>query len=163
MEARRLTLTDAAIARALRLQGLKDHPADFGADFASEAALSEEAFRANFQTVEWFGVFDGGALVGCAVLRIPTMVKLQHNGWIHGMYVAPQARGTDAGQALVAAIEARAREAGLTILKLLATVSNARARRFYEKCGFVLYGVEPDSHRVDGVSYDSVEMAKRLS
>jgi GNAT superfamily N-acetyltransferase len=162
MQARRLTLADIDAARALRFRGLREHPRDFGAALEDEAAQSPEDWARSFQAVEWYGVERDGALVGCAILRIPAMAKLKHNGWIHGMYVAPEARGTPAGGLLIAAIEARARGAGLSILKLLATSENARAVRFYEKCGFVTYGLEPDSHRVDGVSYDSVEMMKRL-
>jgi ribosomal protein S18 acetylase RimI-like enzyme len=162
VEARRLTLADAAAARALRLRGLIDHPRDFGAAYEDEAAQSAEEFARNFQAVEWFGVWREGALVGCAILRIPTMTKLNHNGWIHGMYVAPEARGTPAARLLVEAIEVRARDSGLAILKLLATADNTRAVRFYEKCGFARYGLEPASHLVDGVMYDSIEMAKRL-
>jgi GNAT superfamily N-acetyltransferase len=163
VRARRLTLADAPEARALRLRGLQDHPRDFGAAYQDEAAQSPEQFAQNFQAVEWFGVDRNDTLVACAILRIPTMAKLKHNGWVHGMYVAPEARGSAAGRLLIDAIEARAREAGLAILKLLATADNARAVRFYEKCGFVHYGREPASHQVDGVMYDSVEMAKRLS
>jgi GNAT superfamily N-acetyltransferase len=162
MRARSLTHADVEAARALRLRGLQEHPRDFGAAYDDEAAQSRADWARNFQTVEWYGVERDGVLVGCAILRIPTMAKLKHNGWIHGMYVAPEARGTPAGGLLIAAIEERARAVGLGILKLLATSQNARAVRFYEKCGFVPYGLEPDSHRVDGVSYDSVEMMKRL-
>ncbi|MFZ4070875.1 MAG: GNAT family N-acetyltransferase [Caulobacterales bacterium] len=163
MQARQLTLADVDAARALRLRGLQEHPRDFGAAYEDEAALSREEWARNFQAVEWYGVERDGALVACAILRIPAMMKLKHNGWIHGMYVAPEARGTPAGGLLIAAIEARACAAGLGILKLLATSQNARAVRFYEKCGFAAYGLEPDSHRVDGVSYDSLEMMKRLN
>jgi GNAT superfamily N-acetyltransferase len=163
MQARQLTLADVDAARALRLRGLQEHPRDFGAAYEDEAALSREEWARNFQAVEWYGVERDGALVACAILRIPAMMKLKHNGWIHGMYVAPEARGTAAGGLLIAAIEARARAAGLGVLKLLATSQNARAVRFYEKCGFAAYGLEPDSHRVDGVSYDSLEMMKRLN
>lgn len=162
MHARLLTLDDIDALRALRLRGLREHPRDFGADYAEEAAQSRDDFVRGFHAVDWFGAFDAETLVGCAILRIPTMAKLKHNGWIHGMYVAPEARGTPAGRLLIEAMEARARAAGLIILKLLATADNDRAVRFYTKCGFAHYGLEPMSHLVDGAFYDSVEMAKRL-
>jgi GNAT superfamily N-acetyltransferase len=112
--------------------------------------------------VTWFGVERDGALIGCALLRIPPGLKLAHNGWVHGMYVTPEARGRGAAPALMAAIEVAARAANVRILKLLYRAGNERAERFYLKCGFYPYGLEPESHQVEGVVYDSVEMAKRL-
>jgi GNAT superfamily N-acetyltransferase len=163
MEVRRLSVSDLHALRALRLRALKEHPRDFGAAYEDEVGWPEARWRTSLAETIWFGAEQGAALVARAVLRIPGLVKLRHNGWVHAMYVAPEARGSEAGRVLIDAIETAARSEGVAILKLLASEGNDAARRFYEKCGFVQYGLEPDSHRVDGKSYNSVEMLKRLS
>jgi GNAT superfamily N-acetyltransferase len=162
MRVRALTPDDAQPLSALRLRALKDHPRDFGAAYEEEAPWPIEKWRQSLAETRWFGVEREGVLCGCAILRIPTLVKLAHNGWIHAMYIAPEARGAGAGEALIAAIEAFARVQGVLVLKLLATQGNDAAVRLYAKCGFQLYGVEPASHKVDGVLYDSIEMIKRI-
>ncbi len=53
-------------------------------------------------------------------------------GWIDHLYMAPAARGSGVGSALIA--DAKARNAAL---QLWCFAQNAPARRFYEKHGFV--------------------------
>lgn len=160
--ARALTETDAEAVRALRLRGLQDHPLEFGADFYDEAAWPIERWRERLKEVSWVGVEREGALVACAFVRFMTGRKLRHNGWINAMYVAVEAQGAGAGDALMDAIESAARKHGATHLKLYVREGNTRAVAFYRRRGFVPYGIEPDSHIVAGVSYHSLEMCKIL-
>jgi len=163
VRARLLTNADAPRLFALRLRGLKEHPLDFGADHDEEAAWTVAEWAARMMTSLSFGVEDvHGALIAMATLRIPDRVKLKHNGWINAMYVAAEAQGSGAGDAIMDAIEAEARANGVTLLKLYARENNQRAVSFYRRRGFETYGVEPDATVIDGVGYGALEMAKRL-
>jgi len=77
------------------------------------------------------------ALVAEANGRIAAYGLLSRSGTIELLYVAPEARLQGASRALLAEMEARARQLGLSALKLS---SSATARRFYERCGFVPAG-----------------------
>ena len=160
--ARRLTADDAPSLYALRLRALRDHPLDFGAAYEEEAAWGAKAWAARMMSTHWFGVEAGGALIACASLRIPDRIRLKHNGWINAMFVAREAQGAGAAHALMEEIEAFARRAGVSILKLNVRAGNSRAEAFYLRRGFEPFGLEPDSMIVDGVGHASVEMAKRL-
>jgi GNAT superfamily N-acetyltransferase len=162
MRVRRLVPDDWRALSALRLRGLAEHPTEFGADVEDEKVWPEARWRQSLTDMRWFAVEQDGALVGCALLRIPEGRKLRHNGWINAMYVTSEAQGSGAAAALIGAIEADARTAGVSILKLYVRAGNDRARRFYERAGFAAYGCEPASHVVGGIAYDSLEMAKML-
>jgi GNAT superfamily N-acetyltransferase len=159
---RRLKADDWEALRALRLRGLAEHPLEFGAGVEDETPWLEARWRQGLSDLRWFGVARDDALIACALLRVPEGRKLRHNGWINAMYCAAEAQGSAAGDALMAAIEAEARMLGVGVLKLYAREGNARAVRFYERHGFVVYGREPASHVVAGVAYNSVEMARPL-
>lgn len=159
---RRLTPEDWGVLSALRLRGLAEHPLEFGADLDDEKAWPEARWRQSLSEMRWFGATREGALIACALLRVPEGRKLRHNGWINAMYCAVEAQGVGASEALMAAIEADARAVGVGILKLNVRDGNERARRFYERAGFSPYGREPASHRVEGAAYASIEMAKPL-
>lgn len=61
---------------------------------------------------------------------------------LHQIFTSPSARGTGVAQALIADAEARVKAAGYAKIWLDASIGNDRARRFYEKCGWVLRGEE---------------------
>lgn len=162
MRAYRLTPDDWRELSALRLRGLAEHPAEFGADVEDEKLWPEARWRQSLTDMRWFGVEREGMLVACALLRIPEGRKLRHNGWVNAMYCAAEAQGSGAAGALMAAVEAEARVQGVGILKLYVHEGNGRGRRFYERCGFAVYGREPASHAVEGRVLHSWEMAKPL-
>jgi RimJ/RimL family protein N-acetyltransferase len=62
---------------------------------------------------------------------------------------------------LIAAVIAEARNHVLQ-LHLAVTQDNDRARRLYERHGFVTYGEDPRGLQVDGVFYDDYLMVLRL-
>jgi GNAT superfamily N-acetyltransferase len=55
---------------------------------------------------------------------------------LYQLYVAAAARGTGVAAALIADVEARLDEEGVAVVWLACAIGNARAARFYEKCGW---------------------------
>ena len=73
---------------------------------------------------------DGGA-VGCGgVALFPAFAEVKR------MYVRPASRGSGAAQAVLGRLEAVAREAGQTVLRLETGDRQLAAIRFYERAGF---------------------------
>ncbi|MCZ4101910.1 MULTISPECIES: GNAT family N-acetyltransferase [Streptomyces] len=64
------------------------------------------------------------------------------DGELYAIYVRPDRIGTGAGRALIGAVLARAADRDFPRLRLWVLADNARARRFYEKAGFVPDGAE---------------------
>lgn len=156
---RRLAAADIAAYRTLRLQGLRDHPHAFGADAEDEAAWPMAAWLARVEQRCTFGAFIGDALVGTAALAIEPGRKHGHRGSLVGLYVAPDARGTGAGRALVMAVMDAARGA-VESVELSVAIANAPAIALYLACGFRPYAIDADAIRVDGVPVDDVLMRR---
>lgn len=89
----------------------------------------------------------GGRAVGCGGY-IPSGAGCAE---IKRMFVADAARGTGVGRALLAALEADARAAGLAMLRLETGVTSHAALRLYRAAGFVERGPFGD-YRPDALS-----------
>lgn len=77
----------------------------------------------------------GGGATKVAVLNELCVGFLTMIGqWIHHLYVAPEAQGQGVGRRLMAEAKSQSRSG----LSLYVFQDNARARRFYERQGFVL-------------------------
>lgn len=159
---------DAAAAFELRLEALSRHPQAFAAD----PALTEE--RGVTAWVELIaenvaqerGVIyvaaAGGRLIGMTGLARGKWPKTGHSGTIWGVYVQPAWRGLGVAGALVEGCVAWARDLGLVIVKLGVVTSNAGAIRCYTRCGFTVYGVEPQVIRHEGALHDELLMARAI-
>ena len=64
---------------------------------------------------------------------------------VHDVVVLPDARGNGVGQALMAAIEKKARKIEACKITLEVLSGNDRAKAVYERCGFGDYRLDPDS------------------
>jgi ribosomal protein S18 acetylase RimI-like enzyme len=157
MEIRRLTAADAPAFRAIRLEALAAHPADFGSDHAGEAARPLAHFVAQLLDNHIFGLFREGALAGIAAIEFQAKAKERHRAFLWGVYVHPGARGTGAAEALLrTAMEAAF--AGALQIELGVRVGNAAAEGLYRRLGFTRYGVLPRNYRVDGAYHDEALM-----
>ena len=78
------------------------------------------------------------------------------------MYVTPEARGSGLATTLVETLLEHASKE-VEQVQLTVVTSNPRARRFYERMGFVEYGVEEKALKYKGEYYDEVLMVKFLS
>jgi len=92
-----------------------------------------------------------------------TSRKQRHKGWIWGMYVEPDFRGTGIGRALMEACIQRARQlAGLERIILSVTDQSPAADQLYLSLGFEEYAREPDALRWQGVSMAEVFLGLEL-
>lgn len=97
----------------------------------SAAMLREELGKGIFLVAERDGAAVG--YVGCQTVL--------DEGYITNVAVSPDCRRQGVGRALVAALKARAAQAGLAFVTLEARASNAPAIALYEGAGFRRVGV----------------------
>jgi ribosomal protein S18 acetylase RimI-like enzyme len=164
---RRLGPDDAAIFRALRLEGFARHPLEFRIAPEDETSLTMAQVEARITNDYVVGAFAlGGALAGIGGLTRYAGAKLQHKALLWGMYVREGARGQGLGDAIVVDLLAHARATGVEIVQLTVVADNTRARRLYERHGFTAYGTEPSAVKAqagEGVVYlDETLMFARL-
>jgi GNAT superfamily N-acetyltransferase len=141
---RRLGASEAALLRDLRLRALRDAPLAFGSTLAREEAYTPEDW-ARWGTGEGQVVFIAEPAAGLASGVIddddPTLAHL------YAMWVAPEARGSGAGRALVEAVVAWAAERGAQRLTTSVTEGNAVGAALYAAAGFADSGRrEPLGH-----------------
>ncbi len=162
---RALRAEDAAAWRMLRLEGLRDHPRAFVTSYEEVAEDDVDAFAARMPAPTGpdvlFGAFAGDKLVGSAGLLVRKRAKERHKADIVGVYVTPRYRGKGIAHRLIRAALDHAR-GYVAVVLLVAGAENAAARRLYERCGFVVYGLERRAMRLDGREYDDVYMALHL-
>lgn len=157
---------DVRAFRDIRLEGLRDAPAAFGSDYATQVlypmAFWEERLRISGQEGAYFFAAHAGAVIGlCGIMR-GRPPKTSHTATIISVYVRQDWRGLHIAEAMIEQCVGWAREHGVTILKLGVVTSNAAALACYTRCGFSIYGTEPSALLVDGVYYDEALMARRL-
>lgn len=80
------------------------------------------------------------AHLGDQTLGTAALANKGDYGEIKSMFVAPNARGTGTGTALITELESQARTQNLTILRLETGPDLDAAHRLYERAGFVLRG-----------------------
>ena len=124
--------------RDLRLRALLDAPDAFGATHAGESAFTEQDWRDRLDGPESLAVLarrDGRPVaLGGAYPDLPGLLH------VVAMWVAPAERGRGVAHAVLRVLDEAAAEHGRG-LHLDVAVTNAAARRSYERFGFVATGV----------------------
>ncbi|MCR6487103.1 GNAT family N-acetyltransferase [Amycolatopsis sp. OK19-0408] len=142
IQVRRLTPDDGPVLREIRLRALADTPENFGSLVAAEGAKPAEEWRSWLRDRAWFAAFDGEDTVAL-VCGWPGELE-----WlVFSMWVAPQARGRGLAADLIGAVRETAEVAGAEAIVLHVFEGNDRARRVYERLGFVPTG---ESEVIDG-------------
>lgn len=157
---RRLVADDAAAFRELRLAGLVEAPTAFGSSYAAEKDNSVEDFAATIGRNYLAGAWVGDRLVGVTGFYQLTGEKTAHRGNIWGVYVDPAHRGFGVARLLLEHVLAHARLHVLQV-HLSVVADNEAALALYERLGFVRYGLEPRSLRIEGQFYDEDLMVWR--
>ena len=102
---------------------------------------------------------DSGAVVGwCDIQRNP-FEGFRHVG-VLGIGLLPAHRGRNVGAALLERALAAAAAAGICRVELEVFASNSRARRLFERAGFVTEGIKRRARVLDGREDDVVCMAR---
>jgi RimJ/RimL family protein N-acetyltransferase len=158
---RRLGPADAEAFRSIRLEGLRNDPEAFGSTFEKESSEPGEYFVDRLTRSAVFGGFTRDRLVGVAGFYFFGDTKSRHKGVLWGMYVTPEARGSGLAAALVEVLLKHAAEE-VEQVQLTVVAGNPRARRFYQRMGFVEYGLEEKSLKHNGAYFDEVLMVKFL-
>ncbi len=157
---RRLTQSDLAAYRAIRLDALRWHPEAFGSSYEEEVDYAPEEFARHLDPPGCMvGAMAGDRLIGIAGLYVPTRRKQKHKGTLVAVYVDAAHRRGGIARGLVEAIIGQARQQHLRLLELTVTVGNDVARQLYVQLGFRTYGIERRSLLVEGVLYDEELMA----
>lgn len=157
---------EAAAWRELRAEMLKNHPIAFSSAYEDFILQPLEVVAARIPEPGGgdvlLGVYRGGELCGSAGFARESGRKSEHKGVMWGIYLRPALRGTGAGEALVAAVVAHARER-VALLFCAVTTQNVGARALYERLGFRVYGVEPRALRWGGRDYDEALLVLELA
>lgn len=158
---------DAAHYRELRLEMLRLHPEAFLSDYATTVARPESFWQELLSKVgemgmTFFATHDE-QLIGMAHVQRRNGAKLSHSADVVSVYVRAEWRGLRIADALIEECANWARAHNVSILKLAVVRTNTSAERCYERCGFTVYGNEPQVVLFDGVMYDDLLMARPLS
>ena len=146
-EVRRLTGSVESSAQAERPEPLDDRLRDW------YASRNEQADRLDLALEDR----SSGALVGEVVLNEVDLDALTCNLRV---LVGPQGRDRGLGtEAVALATGYGIEQLGLARVTLEVLEFNPRARRVYEKVGFVVTGVRPSALVFDGVAVAAVDMA----
>jgi len=162
---------DLSAFQELRLEALYNHDSAFTADYEQQAAKpitywQESLFR-NIDSssgIIYFAVVDQ-LLVGMIGLGRVLSPKQQHSAHIWGIYIRSDWRGLRIADRLIAHCLdwARTQPEKIRVVKLGVVASNVGAVRCYLRCGFSIYGVEPEAILTDGVYHDELLMVRRLT
>nr|WP_231126233.1 GNAT family N-acetyltransferase [Motilibacter aurantiacus] len=124
------------------MRALADAPEAFGAGLEAERSLDEAAWRRRVVDEAWFLATTGGCPVGVVAATEESLHPGQRR--LVAMWVDPAHRGGAVATALVEALCDWARALPVAAVSLRVTQANGRARRLYERLGFVPTGeLEP--------------------
>jgi ribosomal protein S18 acetylase RimI-like enzyme len=165
MSLRRLRAGDAQGYRELMLRAYERHPQAFTSSVSERAAMPMNWWesRLTSRLDVLLGAFVADELVGIVGLALEPREKARHKATLFGLYIADAHRHGGLGQQLVQAVldEAR-RHTFLRLIQLTVTAGNDPALKLYQRCGFVLYGLEPMAIRVDDEYLDKIHMWREL-
>lgn len=131
-----LTVRPVAASDEVRWRALWRAYQDFyGIDLAE--ASTAELFRRLLDETTPFGGFVAeleGEIVGIThYVLIPDTWDPKPNCYLNDLFVAPEARGSGAGRALIAAVKVRAQELDCPLLWWLTAEDNATAQALYDQ------------------------------
>lgn len=109
---------------------------------------AREFFRTRLQAADslvWAATSDAGADGFAQVYVQHSSLRLVTDWALNDLFVAPHARGSGVGRALVQRVLDDARAAGTGIVQLETQQDNASARALYESLGFAVRSSQPSA------------------
>lgn len=159
---RQAAVADVEAMRELRLEGLRNHPVAFGADYETDRNRTRQEWEIRVQESAVFLAWEGETAVGMAGIYPGRSSKTNHQAHIWGVYVRPALRGHGLCSKLITRCLAWARENQKKVVYIAAASSNTAAIRCYNACGFAVYGLQPTALYFDDTYYDELLMAQTL-
>ena len=161
MSIRRLGPADVELFKSLRLGAMKSDPEAFASDHDDWAEFPRSRWL-GFLEEPVFAAFDGDKAVGLIGL-VPQNRARQAHWTVVGMFwVDPEHRGGVVAGELIDAAIAHARDMGCNQVELSVNADNARAIRFYQRNGFVEFGLRPRGYRTSSGFSDDLLMVCKL-
>lgn len=159
VDIRRIGAEQVADYRAIRLTALQLDPDAFGSTYEVEAARPLTWFEDATRNLAIFGAYVDERIVGMIGFGRHAGAKIQHKGFLWGMFVHPSQRRHGAGAALLrVAIEHASPVVEQITLAVVTT--NLAAIALYEKFGFTTYGRETRALKIDRNYADELLMVR---
>lgn len=157
---------DVSAFRNLRLEALHNHPESFSSDYAANYAYASTFWTERLRSLGsegtiYFAAQNNGLIGMCGIHRGDSP-KTRHSATIWGVYVQSGWRGLHIAEELIAKCSGWAQAQEIKVIKLAVINTNTSAIRCYARCGFKVYGIEPQAIHYDGVMYDELLMARMI-
>jgi ribosomal protein S18 acetylase RimI-like enzyme len=158
---------DAGDLWALRKESLFTDPHSFSASEEDDAFQNmshvEALLSDDCLPVKIFGARENQELVGMIGLQLEKKIKHRHRIQLWGMYVRPPYRRRGIANQLIEVVIHHARQMNhAEFVCLTVTSQSTSAQSLYARHGFKVWGIEPESIKVDGVNHDGIHMIYRL-
>ena len=157
----RINPTQWRLLRDLRLSALLDSPDAFGQSYEDAVGQPDAEWKQTAEAAShgdrrvWFiGRNESGEAVGIVQARR----RPPDDCLLFSMWVAPSARRSGAGRALVQAVSDWGVSWGATRVVLWVVAGNEAAMRFYERIGFRTQHNGPDAE--SGYAYGAIAMER---
>lgn len=163
MEIREATREDTAAIARIYNQGIEDRLATLETQLRSPEERAEW-LAAHGQRHPVLVAIDGsGEVIGWGSLNSFNPRPAYDHVVDFSVYVGRDQRGRGVGDALLGALESRARSLGYHKMVLAAFPGNAPGRRLYERHGFSTVGIYREQGLLDGRWVDVIVMEKILT
>jgi phosphinothricin acetyltransferase len=163
VEIRDAALADAAAIARIYNQGIEDRVATLETELRSAEERAEWLAARDRRHPVLVALDEAGAVVGWGSLNRFNPRKAYDHVVDFSLYVARERRGRGIGDALLGALETRARSLGYHKMVLAAFPTNAPGKRLYERHGFRLVGIYHEQGMLDGRWVDVMVMEKIFS
>lgn len=156
------TAADAAAIARIYNQGIEDRVATLETELRSPEERAEWLAAHGPRHPVLVAVDDADGVLGWGSLNVFNPRRAYDHVVDFSLYVAREHRGRGIGDALLGALENRARSIGYHKLVLAAFPTNLPGKRLYERHGFTLVGIYREQGQLDGRWVDVMVMEKLL-
>ena len=163
LEIRMATHEDAAALATIYNQGIEDRSATLETELRTPEERAEWLAARDLRHPVLAAVDSTGTVVAWASLNVFNARPVYAHVVDISIYVAREQRGKGIGDALLGALEERARTLGYHKMVLAALPTNAPGMRLYERHAFQMVGIYHEQGMLDGRWVDVVVMEKLLA